>query len=459
MRTRWTVLSVVGIGTLLSAMSSSAINLALPDLGRDLGVELGSSRWVIQSYLLITGVFLLIFGRLSDAWGHRRVYLSGFAIFALASIGCALAGTFWALVGMRLVQGLGGAMVMATGPALLTTTFAATHRGRALGTLATATYLGLTAGPPLGGWLVAMGGWRWTFLINVPVAVTVLALGWRFLPAPALPPRRPLPWTSAMAYLCGMSLMLLALSEGHRWGVTSAVTLLFLGAGGVALLFFGWRERRATHPLLSLQLFRSRLFTGATLSAFANYVSLFVVILLLPFYLLEGRELPPAQAGLYLAVQPALMALVASPSGWLSDRLGSRGLATFGLGVLAVGLLGLAQLGVQSGSTWLILCLVVMGVGTGVFISPNSSALMGAAPREQQGMAGGVLAQARIMGMLLGVSLASTLFQVAGGRSGRVWQADDFAAMRLAFAVAAGVALLGAVAASLRGATVTSRST
>jgi MFS family permease len=249
----------------------------------------------------------------------------------------------------------------------------------------------------------------------------------------------------------GLPCLLLALSEGHRWGLTSSWTGVTLALGIAGLTASALIQRRSPVPLFDFGLFRSRIFTGAVVSAVANYVALFVMIILTPFYLEEGLGFTPGQVGMLLSVQPLVMALVASPSGWLSDRIGSRGLATGGMLVLAAGLFGLAGTG-QGSPTWTVaLWLGVMGLGTGVFISPNSSALMGSAPRNQQGAAGSMLGEARIVGMLLGVALATVLFSSAGGRTGASWIAGDFQALALSLRVAAGVALAGALAAALRG--------
>lgn len=448
---RRAVLAAVASGTFLSSMASSVVNLALPSLGQDLAISLEDSRWVMQAYLLASGVVLLVAGRLGDLWGHRRVYLAGFGLFGLASLGAGLAPDLAWLLAARGLQGLGAAMVMAVGPAILTTTFPGTQRGRVLGLVSTATYAGLTVGPPLGGMLVSALGWRWTFLLNAPLTVLILTVAIFCLPRTAPRAGARFDWPGTAALLAGLSCLLFGLSEGRRWGWGSGFTLGALGAGALGLLAFGLVERRRPDGLLDLALFRTRLFTGAVLSAFLNYVALFSVVLLMPFYLEEGLGRSPAHTGLLLAVQFAVMALVASPSGWLSDRLGSRLLASLGQLILAGGLGLLASLGPGSSDGQVVLGLAVVGLGTGVFISPNSSALMGAAPRERQGTAGSVLAEARILGMLLGVALASAVFHAAGGRTGGAWTGADFGAVRVAFLAAAGVSLAGVLTASLRG--------
>lgn len=445
------VLLVVGLGTLLSAASSSTVNLALPALARELGAPVDVAGWVVLAHLLAATVLTLVAGRLGDLVGHRRVYIIGFVVFGLASAGCGLASGLWPLVAARVAQGMGGAMVVATGPALLTTSFPGSHRGRALGALSTATYLGLTAGPPLGGWVVAVASWRWVFLVNVPVAVIVVALALRLLPRGTPRPEPAFDWLGALCSVTGLPLVLFALSRGGRLGWSSPLVSGGALVGLALLVAFVLHERRHPRPLLALGLFRSRVFSGAAASALGNYVAIFVATMLLPFYVTEGLGVPESRTGLVLSAQPLLMALVAAPAGRLSDRWGSRGLATLGMVILAVGTVGLALLGAQASPYGVMAWYAVTGLGTGIFISPNSSALMGSASRAQQGVAGGVMAVARGLGMMIGVALGSTVFVALGGRTGAAWRPVDFAALRAALLVAAGVSLAAAVAAAARG--------
>jgi len=445
------VLAVVGLGTFFSALSGSSVNLALPALTRSFGLAVDSAGWVVNAFLLPVTVLLLVAGRASDLLGHRRLYLAGFALVGLGSLGCALSPGFFPLIAARALQGTGGAMVMATGPALLTTTVPGERRGWALGMLATATYSGLTLGPIVGGWVLAGLGWRWIFVLNVPVVAIVIATGRRFLPARRGADSVVFDWPGTVTLLTGLPLLLLALVEGRDLGWTSPWVLASAAGGMTLLALFFVVEKRSPGPLLDLRLFRSYVFLGATLSAIGNYVALFVPIILMPFYLMNGLGLPAPMAGLLLSAQPLAMALVASFSGRLSDRVGSRGLATGGLLLASMGLLGMSTVGAATAGWAVSGWLAVMGFGTGIFISPNSSALMGAAPPHQQGVAGAVLAVARNLGMIGGVALGTTIFSAAGGRGAGRWAAPDFAALRLALFVAAGVSFASAMAAALRG--------
>ncbi len=391
------MLLVVGVGTLLGALAGSAGNLALPALAADLGLTLDRAGWTVTAFLITSTIFMLVAGRVGDRIGHRTIYVAGFGVMIVTSLVCGATHSFPVLLAARALQGIGGAMVMAAGPALLTTSFPGSQRGRALGMLGTATYTGLTFGPMVGGVVVSALDWRWLFFLYAPFAAAVGLVG-----VLCLPGRGPAP----------------SAARGSMFG---------------------------------FDLFRSRVFTGAVVSAVGNYVAQFVVVILMPFYLIEALGIAPARAGMLVSSQALVMALVTSPSGRLSDRIGSRGLATGGLLILAASMAGMSFLGPTSTQIHVALWMALAGLGAGVFVSPNSAALMGAAPRDRQGTASAVMAVARTVGMIVGVALATTVYRVAGGETGAAWGPDDFTALRVSLWVAAGVSLLSAIAAALRG--------
>lgn len=443
MNANWRPLAVICLGTLLSATAGSIVSLALPAMGRDLGISIEDSRWVVISYLLVITSLLPVAGRLGDMLGHRLVYLAGNAAFAAGSVLCGLLPDFRFIVASRVLQAAGAAMLMATGPAIVTMSFPPERRGQALGLLSTSTYVGLTAGPPLGGLIIGWLDWRYTFFLAAPLGILVLATGMAWLPRSERQ-RSSLDGEGLLLLLIGLPSVLFALSESQRWGLGSARTLSLLGVGILVLWTFYRVERRRDLPLMDFSLFHSRQFTGAALAAVMNYVALFTVGILLPFYLTESRSLGERAAGLLLSVQSLTMALVAAPAGALSDRIGSRALALAGMLLMAAGLFGTSMLEANSPIAVIALCLVVIGLGTGMFISPNSSSLMGSAPRSLQGQAGGVMALSRNFGMLLGVSASTAIFHSLGGTTGRAWGEADLAAMRAALWFGAGAAVLAA---------------
>ena len=367
----------------------------------------------------------------------------GFVIFVASSALCGLAQSELMLIGSRAIQALGAAMLFANSPAILTKNFPAAERGRALGLQAAMTYLGLTVGPSLGGWLADQFSWRAVFYINVPVGLLALFLSARFIPRdkPAEKAEK-FDRAGAVLFMAGLIALLLGLNQGSSWGWTSPIILGLLLAAVIILAAFVVVERRIPAPMLDLSLFQRRTFSLATISAVLNYVCIYTILFLVPFYLIEGRALSPSETGLILTAQPIVMAIVAPFSGALSDRIGARWLSVFGMATLAIGLWLLSRLTIESAISEVTTALAVIGLGTGVFISPNSSVLMGAAPRHRQGIASGVLASARNVGMVLGVGLAGAVFSTVLAGSTLTGAAATVNAVTASFTVAIGVALI-----------------
>lgn len=450
---KWWVLLAVGVGTFMSALDGSVVNTILPLIKTAFHTRVATVEWVVTVYLLVVSGVLLSFGRLGDMRGHKPVYVSGFLIFVLSSALCGMAPFAWWLVAFRGLQAIGAAMIYANSPAILTKNFPSSQRGQALGLQATMTYLGLTAGPSLGGFLAKQIGWRSVFYINVPVGIVALWLSLRFIPREAPSGRREhFDIAGAGAFTIGLVALLLALNQGHAWGWGSA-PVLALAAGSVLLVgVFLFVENTTTQPMLDLSLFSNWLFAAAAGSAVLNYVCTSAMLFVLPFYLIWGRGLNAEQAGLILSAQPLVMAVTAPLSGTLSDRIGSRIPATAGMGVLGVALALLARLGPTSPISHVIIGLALSGLGSGLFTSPNNSALMGAAPRRRQGIAAGVLALARNAGMALGVGLAGAIFTTVFSPSpSAAAGAALFAATRASFVATAFVAAAGALMSLVRG--------
>lgn len=444
-------LAAIGSGAYVSALSGSIVNTILPLLTQAFNTDVATIQWVVTVYLLFQSGFLLSFSRLGDLRGHKSIYTKGLAIFVGSSVLCGLAPSPIFLVGSRALQAIGGSMIFATSPAILTRAFPAQQRGRALGFQATMIYLGLASGPPLGGWLADVLSWRAIFYVNLPVGLIALALSLRFIPwdAPSGHDRR-FDRAGAATYVLGLIALLLALNQGHAWGWTSPAVLGCLAIGLVLLGLFGAIERRVPSPMLDLDLFRRRAFSAPVLSAVLNYMSVSTTFFLVPFYLIQGRGMSPAQAGVILAAQPIVMALTASFSGALSDRVGSRLPATLGMAVLSAGLFLLARAGEATPLAYVAGALAIIGLGIGLFTSPNSSAMMGAVPSERRGVASGILATARTLGNVLGIGVAGAIFSTVLAAAGGGGAAAVVEAVSAGLAVAAAVALLGAITSASR---------
>ena len=444
---KWWILIAVGTSTFMSALDGSVVNTILPVINRNLGSGIAAVEWVVITYLLVLSGLLLSFGRLGDLRGHKKIFIVGLVTFIVGSTLCGFSVSITTLVLFRGIQAVGAAMVQANSPAIITKNFPGSQRGQALGTVATMTYLGLTIGPFFGGWLTQQFSWRAVFFINIPIGLFVLWLSNHHIPVhKPSQPTRIFDFPGALTFTTGLVVLMLALNQGHSLGWSSPMIIaLFL----CSVLLFGtfvYIEQRSTSPMISLNLFKNRTFSASTLSAIFNYFCIYGILFLVPFYLIQGRNLSPAQAGLLLTMQPIIMAILAPISGTLSDRIGTRYLTVSGMLLLALGLVLLSGLDNQTTKFQITLALGVVGLGTGIFISPNTSALMGSAPKHRQGTAAGILATSRNLGMVLGVGLAGAIFTTV------LSEFDETAAINLTlkinFIVTAGVALLGAIIAA-----------
>ncbi|MCL6521813.1 MAG: MFS transporter [Firmicutes bacterium] len=407
---RWRILAAVVLGGAMGPVDGSVSNVIMPVIARQYGVGLAAVSWVVMVYLLVVGSALLSFGRLGDMWGYRRIFRAGLGVFTVGSALSGAAPTFPLLLVARVVQALGAAMFMAVGPAILTAVFPAGERGRALGLNGMAVAAGLALGPTLGGTLTDLVNWRAVFYINLPIGAAALLWTGRVLPASARRREERFDLAGALLALAGLGGLLLAASEGESWGWSSPATLLAASGGAVLGFLFVLWERRVPEPMLDLSLFRSRTFSAATAAGLLSFMTQFVLTFLVPFYLQQLLGLDPLRAGLVMTAHPLMVLILAPLAGALSDRIGTRALASAGLALSGLGLLLLTGLGSAAPPWQVAWRMAVYGLGTGIFQAPNNSAVMGAAPRSRLGVASSVLATVRNVGMVLGVAVADLVF-------------------------------------------------
>jgi EmrB/QacA subfamily drug resistance transporter len=447
---KWWILVTVGIGTFMSALDASVVNVMIPVLQQYFKCSIATVEWIIVVYLLVVSSLLLAFGRYGDLHGHKIIYMIGFVIFTIGSAACGLAPGVGILIASRAAQALGAGMLFSNGPAILIRSFPSNQRGQALGIQATMTYLGASIGPSLGGWLTQALGWRSVFFINVPIGLIAFIFCLVFVQTDRLKVALPEPfdWRGAGFFAVGLVALLLGLDQGQAWGWTSPAVLGCLVSAILLLAFFLWLEAHTTAPMLDLSLFSNRLFSTSTCSSVINYVCMNFVNFLIPFYLQQGRGFGTAEAGLLLTAQTVMMAIAAPISGSISDKIGSRIPATLGMGVLTFGIFLLSHLGANSSFVQILGSLAVVGTGTGIFISPNNSALLGSAPRERQGIASGIQQTSRNIGTVLGVGLSGAILSSLTARSG---ENALIPAISTALMIAIAIGLAGVAVSSIRG--------
>jgi EmrB/QacA subfamily drug resistance transporter len=461
---RWWVLAVTSIGALMASLTSGTLIIALPDILRDLHTDIFSLLWIVVGYTLVATVLVLNAGRVADMVGRSRSYTLGFVIFTVASILCALAPDATQLIAWRLVQGVGGALLMANATALVTDAFPRPELGKALGINAMVIGAGAILGPILGGWLTSFG-WRTIFWFNVPIGIAgILAAGLILVDQVAHDRRVEIDWWGSLLYFVGLMGLMMALAFGGVYGWTTWWVIAGFVAFIVASPILLWVEAHHHAPLLDLTLFRDRLFLMGNVTGFLNSIARNGVLFLLVFYLQGARGENPVTAGIMLAPL-AIGLIVLSPiSGVLADRYGSRGLATAGMVITGLGLLGLMTIDVATPYWQLAFWQLVVGAGSGIFNSPNTSAVMGVVPPNKRGVGAGTRMMLMQSGFVVSIALAiglvsasmdpTVLLAVFSGTQigGHGISSGPFInALHLAFLAGVVASALGAVASLMRG--------
>jgi EmrB/QacA subfamily drug resistance transporter len=416
-KVHWLVVATVCVGAFMGQLDASIVALAFPTLRAEFHTTLATVEWVGLAYLLALVAAVPAVGRLADMIGRKLLYTYGFGVFTLASAGCALAPSLPVLVVCRTVQGIGAAMLQANSVALITTAMPAGRLGRGIGAQGTAQALGLALGPAVGGLLIALGGWRLLFLVNVPAGLLGTIAGWLLLPRSRdLAPRTRFDWTGLGLFVPAVSALLLALSLGTG-GELAMPASVALGAAAVgAGVLFVRHERHTAEPMLDLGLFARRSFGAGVSAGLLGYLVLFGVLFVTPFFLEGVRHQPTAMAGLTLAVLPAALGVTAPVAGALTDRLGPRTPTVLGMLITAAGLLALGGTAATQGSTGMLtVALATVGVGVGMFTPANNTAIMTGVATRQAGVAGGILNLTRGLGTSLGVALTALIFDLAAG--------------------------------------------
>jgi EmrB/QacA subfamily drug resistance transporter len=419
---RWLGLAGIGTGVFMFTLDGSIVNVALPTLADALGASLAAVQWVPLAYLLVLTSLVMGAARLGDMHGRKRAYLFGLGLFVAASMLCGLAWSIEWLIAFRALQGLGAVFVSALGGAIVAQTFPPNERGRALGVIASCVTLGVALGPTIGAFVIHLVGWRWMFLVNIPVGLAAMAIVTRVIPdlAPAKT-RLPFDWLGTLLIAVSLASFSLGLTFGQRQGFGAALPLVLFAVAAVALLAFLVTETQVDAPVLEMKTFVNRpLSAGLSMSTLA-FITLGAVSFTLPFFLQLGLGLPIATVGLLMAISPVLGAVVGPISGTLTDRFGPRWVSVIGLALMSVGALLLSTLGHQTPIWRFALSVAPVGMGMGFFSSANNSAVLNSVPRERLGVASGLLSLARTLGQSTGVPIAAALFGVfALGHAGVV---------------------------------------
>ena len=395
--------------------AASIVTLALPSIGRDFDASVGAVEWVALAYLLVLAATVATVGRIADAVGRKLLYVYGFGALTAGSALCSLAPTLPVLIAARVLQAIGAAMLQANSVALIAEAMPSSVLGRGIGVQGGAQALGLAVGPAVGGLLLAIGGWRLIFLVNLPAGAIGLALGWFLLPRSRS--RREL----GTADRLGAPLLAFAatgplvhLSLAGRAGYADGLLLACLGAGVLGALAFIRRQRRVATPLIDLSILRRPALAAGLSSGLVSYLALFGILFVVPYYL-SAAYVGDTLIGLQLAVLPVAIGLTAPFAGRLIERVGDRTLTAGGLLLAAAGMLEIAAL---HGPPGLLVGLALTGVGLCAFTPANNAAVMSASPPGHAGVVGGMLNMTRGLGTALGVALTGALLTAVAAATG-----------------------------------------
>lgn len=457
-RNKWAILIIVIIANFMSALDGSIVNVALPKMARALHVETSSIQLVPLSYLIVITGTVLIFGRLGDIYGKTRQFQFGLGLFTFGSLLCGLTSSFPLLIAARVIQATGAAGTMANSQGIIAETFPANERGRALGFSGTAVALGSLVGPGLGGIIVGMGKWEYIFLINVPIGIAALVAASKLLGKGHKTAQGKLDGAGAILIMLAIVPLFISLSEGLNLGYTDPLILSGFLVAVVSFLIFVHLEKKSENPLIQLQLFGNKLFSLSVFCAFVSFVAIFCSNIILPFYLQDVRGYTPQHAGLIMMTYPLILMVAAPVSGHLSDKVGSEILTFIGLVSTSLGLFFMSGLNEHSALPIMLLFIAAMSLGNGLFQSPNNALVMSTVSRNQLGVAGSVNALVRNMGMVCGISLATTLlYRMMSFKIG--YRVTDYVAgnngafiygMKAVYLTAAAICFVGAVLTLIR---------
>ena len=443
-------LIIASISSFLTPFMVSSVNIALPAVGKQFNTDAVILSWVATSYLLAASVSLVPFGKLADIYGRKKVFLSGQIIITITSLLAAISVSAPMLIVFRIFQGVGGAMVFATGIAILTSVYPPRERGKVLGIVVAAVYIGLSCGPFFGGWLTQHFSWRSIFLINVPLGLSIILLVvWKLKGE----------WTGAEGDkfdLTGSVIYGLAI-VAVMYGITiipSLASIGFILAGILALAVFVKWEIRAKYPVFEVNLFiENKTFAFSCLAALINYSATFAVAFLLSLYLQYIKGLAPQGAGVVLIAQPIVMAVLSPLAGKLSDKIEPRVIASLGMVLTTLGLIILALVNHHTTLLFIVISLMVLGFGFALFSSPNMNAIMGSVSKKHYGIASGSVGTMRLLGQMLSMGIATLVIALY---IGRVPITPDLyplliSSVRITFIISAGLCAVGTFFSLYRG--------
>jgi len=442
---KWLTLAAVSVGLFMIMLDNTVVNVALPSIQDELGADLSELEWIVTGYALTFASLMLVGGKVADAFGRRRIFVTGIAVFTLASLLCGLANSTDMLIGARVLQGAGAALMNPATLSIIAATFPPRQRGTAIGIWAGVSALALAIGPLVGGLITEHLHWSWIFFLNIPVGVAGIAASYVFIDESRDESHSSLDLPGLATSAIGLFALTYGLIEANTYGWTSARIVGVFVLAAVSLVSFVVIERRRREPMLPLELFRSGTYTGANLVVLLVALAMFGVFFFVSLYMQNVLGYSAVQAGAAFLPMTILIILVAPIAGRASDRIGSRGLMTAGMIFVALQLVLFSRLGADASFWNLLPALLIGGIGMAMTMTPSAAAATRSVPVDKSGVGAAVLNSARQVGGTMGIAIIGAIMaaEAGGERSVEAFMRGFEVSLR----VAAGIAVLGAVVA------------
>lgn len=403
-------MAAVSMGIFLATIDGSIVNVALPTLEVKLNTSFSLVQWVVVGYLLVITTLLLSIGRWADMVGKKKIYIAGYIIFTFGSMFCGLSPNIFILIGSRIFQGIGAAMLMALGMAIVTEAFPPNERGKALGFTGLMVSLGIIAGPTLGGVILGHLSWHWIFYVNIPIGILGTLMVIRFVPDRIPGISQKFDFWGALSLFISLSGLTIGLTLGEINGFSYLPVYFLLVLFILFFITFLVIETRVSQPMIDLRLFKNRHFAINLVTGFLTFMASAGITILMPYYLQNVMGHSPQITGLLMAVVPLALGIMSPISGSLSDRFGTRPLTVLGLALLFVGYILVGTLQTDTSALGYVLRFLPIGLGAGIFQSPNNSEIMSSAPRESLGVASGLLSLTRTLGQTTGIAILGAIW-------------------------------------------------
>ena len=446
------ILATVMVGAFMSMFDSGVVNVGLPVIGRQFSTGIGSVQWITSIYLLAMSALLPILGTIADHFGRRRIYNLGYLIISIFTLMCGFSVSLPMLIAMRILQGVGGAMVMANGMAIVTENYPPSERGRNLGVVVTMMAIGSIAGPPLGGVVIGLWGWRTVFYLTFIISIAGFLMSYFAVPRDRQVSERGYRFDMSGSFLLVASIVtfIYGFSNLSKMGWKNPLiwgsVLVFV----VSFILFLIIETRKAHPVVHLNLFKNWVFSSSIVASLLSFVTMYSPTVLIPFYYQNVLGLSAQTAGLYMMAFPMAMALISPFSGALSDRIGATVLTTAGLAIKGISLILLANVTLQTPISLILLYFALMGLSLGLFQSPNNSCIMGSVPKNKLGAANGIIQLIKNLGMVIGISFSVSLFTTFMGPHQNDYGQSFIGSAKKIYYIAAALSFIGAIVSAIR---------